>query len=154
MKRRGFLTIIGGAVTAPFLPAVAAAPAGGAFQVAVAHAQKYPVISVSGLSKRGNLSVAQAEQMIQRLAREGMVKLVGPSRNGSVRAASKIMINDPWGLARTSQPRPQVQTNKPRQSANAAQGRSTAGDIPPWLAHLHDLCRTQGMALHPRCFAA
>lgn len=160
MQRRGFLRLFGAAVTTPFLPAVgAAAPAAGGAQsalaVAVAHAQKFPVISVGGLCKRCNLSAKQAEAMIRELAARDLVKLVGPARNGTVRAASKIMIGDPWGIARTSQPRPQPQPGNARQGRRPAQQHSaeTAGQVAPWLAHLHDLCRQRGMTLSPRCFA-
>jgi len=74
MKRRSFLGLFGAAVAAPAIPM--AAPAGyssAAYKVAMAHAKRFPVISVAGLSKRGDLSMTQAEALIKELcaARKG-----------------------------------------------------------------------------------
>ena len=153
MKRRGFLGLLGAAVTAPLMPAVgAAAPARSAFAVAVAHAERFPVISAGGLSKHGNMTIAQADALIKRLGREGVVKLVGPSRSGAVRAASRVFKNDHWGLGRTARER-QAATQKAKAEQPPAEPEAAEQQIAPWLAHLHDLCRQQGMTLSPRCFA-
>ena len=163
MKRRSFLGMFGAVVAAPAIPM--AAPAGyssAAYKVAMAHAQKFPVISVAGLSKRGGLSMTQAEALIKELATHGKVKLVGPSASGRVRAASKVYTKDAWGVVRTSEPRDiqRVQRRKEAQQHKAQKTKQQAqkvqqpkAEIAPWLAHLHDLCRAQGMALSPRCFA-
>lgn len=159
MKRRGFLSMLGAVIAAPALPmAATAGQSGTAYAAAIAHAQKFPVISVSGLAKRGGLSVSQAEAMIKELASQDLVKLVGPSRSGSVRAASKILINDPWGLGRTSKPQPkgagkvdpQQQSLTGPETHKAQQMRV---DLDPLMAHLRRLCVDRGMTLSPRCFA-
>lgn len=151
IKRRGFLAMFGAAVSAPALPM--AAPSRDLMQVAVAHARKYPVISVGGLSKRGAMTVPQAEAMIRKLAHEGMVKLVGPSPSGSARAASKIMVGDPWGLARTAQERQTAALRRDHAAQSRRVARATAKSVPPWIAHLRGICRAEGMTLHQRCFA-
>jgi len=159
MKRRSFLGLFGAAVAAPAIPM--AAPAGyssAAYKVAMAHAKRFPVISVAGLSKRGDLSMTQAEALIKELATQGKVKLVGPSVNGKVRAASKVYTKDAWGLVRTSESRNAKRAlrrseYKPRDHAKPVEVEAPQPQVAPWLAHLHDLCRAQGMTLSPRCFA-
>ncbi len=155
MKRRGFLGLLGAAIGAPMMPGVgAAAPARSAFDIAVAHAQRFPVISVAGLSKHGKMTATQADAMIKRLAVEGQVKLVGPSRSGGVRAASRLFRNDHWGLARTAhEHRTAAQEARQKRLKAKRQEQTKTPQIAPWLAHLHDLCRAQGMVLSPRCFA-
>jgi len=151
MRRRSFLGMFGAAIAAPAIPMAAPASySNAAFKVAVAHAKRFPVLSVAGLSKLGGLSQVQAEAMIRELASQGMVKLVGPSRTGTVRAASKILVNDPWGIARTKQPQ---NVAKVREKTSHTKPQTGPRDIAPWLAHLHDLCRVQGMTLSQRCFA-
>ena len=165
MKRRGFLTMLGGVIAAPAIPM--AAPAGyssTAYKIAMAHAKKFPVISVAGMSKRCDLSATQAEALIKELATQGKVKLVGPSVNGKVRAASKIYTKDAWGIARTAEPRDAQrearrskyeagEQAKPVEAETPQLNKAAQVDVAPWLAHLHDLCRAQGMTLSPRCFA-
>ncbi len=151
--------MLGAAMSAPLMPvAGAAAPSRTAFAVAVAHAQRFPVISVAGLAKHGKISPSEADAMIKRLALEGKVKLVGPSRSGGVRAASRILTNDPWGIARTTSDRQaaariEKAKTQDRTASTKAHAKPRAGDVAPWLAHLHDLCRARGMTLSPRCFA-
>jgi len=167
MRRRGFLGLFGAAVATPLMPMGASAGASAtysraAFRAAVAHAQKFPVISVVGLSKRGGLSMPQAEAMIKELASKDMVKLVGPSRSGRVRAASKILKNDPWGIARTSQERHIARSNankkeleqkaKDVRDRKLNQTRKMNVDLDPLLAHLRQLCLRQDMTLSPRCY--
>lgn len=163
MRRRGFLRMLGAAIAAPAMPLTASA--GGysrsAFKVALAHAQRFPVVSVAGLAKRGGLSIDQAEAMIRELARQDMVRLVGPSVSGKPRAASKILVNDPWGIARTSQDRAAARMERQPQQEDADLNASETVEndekphahTPLWIAHLHELCRSQGMPLSPRCFA-
>lgn len=151
IKRRGFLAMLGAAVSAPALPVAAASR--DLMQVAVAHARKYPVISVGGLSKRGAMTVPQAEAMIGKLAQKGMVKLVGPSPSGGARAASKIMVGDPWGLARTAHERQTAALRRDHADQTRRTAKATAPSVPPWIAHLHEICRADGLTLHPRCFA-
>ena len=103
MERRGFLGLLGAAVAAPLVPAQAGSRA--LFDYAVSHAKTFPVISVGGLSKRGGMTIAQAEEMMRELASRGMVRMVTPSRGGAPRAASKILVGDHWGIGRTRQPR-------------------------------------------------
>lgn len=152
MKRRGFLSMLGAVIAAPELPmAATAGQSGTAYAAAVAHAQKFPVISVSGLAKRGGLSMSQAEALIKELASQDLVKLVGPSRTGSVRAASKILINDPWGLGRTSKPKhasAQTDTNDHRRQASGSDDMRV--DLDPLLVHLRQMCVDYGMTLSPR----
>ncbi len=150
--------MLGAALGAPMLPAAgAAAPAAGlsksAFDVAVAHAQKFPVISTAGLSKHGKLTAEQAEAMIKWLASEGKVKLIGPSRSGAARAASRILTNDPWGIARTAQERQAAATQKRAAEAQEPDVQPARAKVAPWLAHVQDICRQRGMTLSPRCFA-
>lgn len=155
MKRRGFLGMLGAVLSVPALPSVALAKApGSAFKAAILHAQKFPVISVAGLANRGGLSTVQAEAMIKELAARDMVKLVGPSKSGSVRAASKILTHDPWGLGRTSQSQKSVTKPESRQAHRSADENTQSLLVEPWLAHLRQLCVDRGMTLHLRCFAA
>ena len=155
MKRRGFLGMLGAVLSAPALPTMALAGApGGAWKAAILHAQKFPVISVAGLANRCGVSLDQADAMIKELAARDMVKLVGPSATGRVRAASKILTNDPWGLGRTSKPQPASAKAKPQQNKTKATQapKSESPYIEPWLAHLRKLCVDRGMTLQPQCF--
>lgn len=151
MKRRSFLSLLGAAITAPAMPVAAASR--DLMQVAVAHARKYPVISVSGLSKRGGMSVQQAEAMIRKLAGEGMVKLVGPAPSGGVRAASRIMVGDPWGIARTAKERQAAAIRNGQRAQAHRAARVVEKRQATWLTHLHDLCRANGYTLSPRAQA-
>lgn len=153
MKRRSFLTMLGAVAAAPFVPATAVPAAGysrASFGLAVAHAQKYPLLSVGGMAKQIGVTPVEARAIITEMSRDGMVKLLGPASRGRVLAASNILTNDPWGFARTSQPRRESAASKEQGHRTERAGRDKPFD--PMLAYLHDLCRSRGMTLHPRCF--
>jgi len=83
------------------------------YELAIAHAKKYPLVSVGGLSKRIGIATPQAEAIIKQMSSEGMLGVLNPTRPGTVKATSKICTKDVWGLRRTSEPRA-VQADKPK----------------------------------------
>lgn len=151
MKRRQFLSMFGAAAAAPLMPALgsAAGYTRTTYELAIAHAKKYPLVSVGGLSKRIGIATPQAEAIIKQMSSEGLLGILNPTRPGTVKATSKICTKDVWGLRRTSEPRA-VQADK----AQAQDRRSSAEpNISAMFAHLHKLSTSCGMTLSPRCFS-
>ena len=157
MKRRGFLQLLGGALTAPVLPS-ASLGAGSAYpasalHAAIYHAQTRVTVSAFGLAHVLGLKSTQAQALMADLSARGVIGPVqGAARGGW--AASNVLVRqagDAVAAQRLAQGR--------RPAAVSAPGRDAAPaiwpqpDIRPLLRHLYDLCRAQGRALHPRCAA-
>ena len=86
LKRRSFLTLMGGSAFAPFLPRLAARRALGAraaagyagynkllFGLATHHAQTAGTISASGLSARLGVTLSRARGLMQRMTLRGVL---------------------------------------------------------------------------------
>jgi hypothetical protein len=155
--RRNFLGMLGAAVAAPLIPMVA--PAAGysraTYELAIGHAKRFPLVSVSGMSKRIGILAPQAEAIISEMSSEGIVGVINPTRPGTVRASSNIFTNDVWGIKKTSKPRPTEVASKAKSRQHKMQAKSATVDanIDLMLAHLRELSVSRGMTLHPRCFA-
>lgn len=156
MRRRSFLGMFGAAVAAPALPM--AMPVAGVSQasygLAAAHAQKYPLVSVMGLTKRIGLSPAQAQAVIQKMSAEGVLGAVNPLRPGGAHAVSNVCTNDAWRGVLVNQPKPIAKADfKTGSSVKPAKPRKGFGevDLIDMFAHLHDMCLSRGMTLSPKC---
>ena len=160
LRRRNFLGLIGAAAAAPLMPmgASAAGYSRAGYAAAIAHAKRYPLVTVSGMAKRTGLPVKEVEAIVGRMSSEGMLGMLNPTRPGTIRASSKIFTKDVYGLVRTSQPRPaarttQAEPQKTQPKPQAAQAQPVTDHADALMAHLHQLCRSYGMALAPRCAA-
>lgn len=158
MKRRNFLSLIGAATVAPALPTVALGPSPEMMSAATVHAQTYPYVSVMGLSRRVGVSVPEAENLMHAMSRKG---IIGPMRiNGArpVYAGSQVFVpphSTAMEAARMQRTKhnaaKKIRADKTR--AAKAQSAKTRVDISDLMAHLHALCVSRGMTLHPRCLA-
>ncbi len=149
MQRRSFLRLIGSAIAAPMIPAVGSASGYSrtSYELAIAHAKRFPLVSVTGMSKHIGISTAQADAIVRQMSSEGLLGVLNPTRPGTVRASSRIFTNDIWGLKRTSQKRPdQARKTQERNAQKQAQPKVSA-----LFAHLHDICTQNGLILSPRC---
>ena len=161
MKRRNFLSLIGAATVAPALPAAAFRPTPALMAAATTHAQTYPYVSVMGVSRRIGVSVTEAENLMTALSREGVIgnlRLNGGAR--PVYASSKIYVpthGSAMEAARLQKAKhsaaKKVREAKARAAQAQAKAKTMSVDLGDMLAHLRDLCVSQGMVLHPRCFA-
>ena len=154
MKRRNFLGLIGAAAAAPLMPV--AAPAAGysraSYLAAIAHANKFPMVSIGGMIKNLGVTADQAEAILNTMNSEGLVNILAkPSQRNGIHAASKILKGDHWGLIRTGSARPVTANANTQTKPKSVQLDTSHTD--PMMAHLYDLCRTQGVALSERCFA-
>ena len=156
MRRRSFLGLFGAALAAPALPM--AAPAAGysqaSYGLAVAHAQKYPLVSVMGLTKRIGLSPTQAQAVIQKMSAEGVLGAINPLRPGTAHAVSNVCTNDAWRAVCANKAHPIAKADfKTGPSVKTAKPCKGFGDVDltDMFAHLHDMCLSKGMALSPRC---
>lgn len=157
MKRRRFLTLLGAATTAPVLPlpatsAAATAPySPAAMHAAILHAQSSGHVSVQGLAGILRVPGRTAEKVLSDMIDRG---ILGPMQGS----------NPPlgWAKSRIYKPRfamrvPTQRTNRPDLSetdhspAKNAEPDTQRPD--PLMAHLHSLCRSVGLTLHPRCAA-
>jgi len=156
MKRRSFLGMVGAAIAVPAMPfAAPSAPAvvysRSTYGLAVLHARTRPHVSARGLAHCLKLPKSQASAMMAEMVESNLITPIKGAVDGSMRATSNILINDPWGLARTSAPRPKTVDQADRD--HKADTARTEARIDLMLVHLRDLCVRNGMALHPRCFA-
>jgi len=83
--------LFGAAVAAPALPLASPAISAKAAGLAAAHAQKYPFVSVIGLSNSIGVSTAQAESLLLSLSRKGLVGQVQTCASGAIHAGSPAM---------------------------------------------------------------
>lgn len=158
MKRRRFLGMLTAAAAMPALPvgAASAAPAAvsysrASYGLAVLHARTRPHVSARGLAHCLKLPKSQTSAMMAEMTRNNLITPIQGAASGHMRATSNILISDPWGLKKTATAR-QIASDKARQDAKPDPA-AAKGNIDLMLAHLHDLCRRQGMTLSPRCFA-
>lgn len=152
MKRRLFLSLLGGAAIAPGLPAISApssvAYSRTVFGQAVFHARTRAHVSAKGIAFRLKVPVAQAEAMIGEMASKGMVTPV-VGKPGAVRAVSNILKPGVW---RAPKEHGSTQSNVADKDLRHTD-RHSAPDLPPFVQHLRKMCQAEGMILHPRCFA-
>ena len=149
MKRRGFLTLLGAAVAAPAIPFA------GPSQIkilATAHAKKYPIVTVIGMSKRMGISMEQAETLMNGLVREGSLGPMKVGTGGHLRATSKVFVRSPVSFYSAQPERMAHQAKKHRKALERHRVAEPKG--PAWLRHLHRLCVKQGHTLQPRALAA
>ena len=153
MKRRGFLTLLGAAVAAPALP-LAAPSLPSKFKVlAAAHAKKYPVVTVMGISKRMGVTPEQAEALMNGLVRDGALGPIKSGTGGHLRASSRVFQRSPASFYSAQPERMARQAEKQRRLVEE-QPVTEAAKGPTWLRHLHQLCVKQGYTLQPRALAA
>ncbi|MCO4848258.1 MAG: hypothetical protein KC448_09840 [Yoonia sp.] len=156
LRRRNFLGLFGAAIAAPMIPV--AAPAAGfsrtTYELAIAHAQKYPQVSVRGLVARLGMSNTQANAVITQMSSDGVLGVLNPTRPGTVHAASKVYTNPVWSRASAKLADPKVRANpKPDYTSQSAQAKTRYADVDlsDMLAHLRGLCVSKGMTLSPLC---
>lgn len=156
IKRRGFLGMLGGAFAAPLLPsaslgaATKAAYPASALHAAIYHAQSRVNFSVFALAKQLRLDMGQAEQLMADMSKRGIVGPLQGSTQAGRWARSKV-----W-----THPMVNAETARKASKANREPAKTTAEprtykepDLRHMMAHLQNICRSQGMALHPRCAA-
>lgn len=156
LRRRNFLGLFGAVIAAPLIPV--AAPAAGfsqsAYGLAIAHAQKYPLVSVRGLVARLGTSKTQANAVIRQMSAEGLLGALNPTRPGTVHAASKIYTNPVWSGASAKLAKSRMKA-KPKSgsssSSTQAKARYADVDLSDMLAHLRGLCVSNRMTLSPLC---
>jgi hypothetical protein len=70
-----------------------AAPSAGfsraSYGLAMAHARKYPLVSVRGLVNRLGLSAPEAKAIITRMSSDGVLGGIAPTRPGTICACAK-----------------------------------------------------------------
>lgn len=154
MKRRGFLGMLGAAIAVPVLPVTgAAAPAAApvsraAYRLALTHAKTRPHVTARGLAYVLKVSREQATSILSEMAGSGVVTPISPSVDGSMRTTSNILINDPWGLERTSRARRTAVEQRQDEARRPTDDQPVSDAM---MAHLYRLCRDYGMTLSPRC---
>lgn len=151
MKRRGFLTLLGAALTAPALPG--ATPALGARLKALgaAHARKFPMVSVMGITRRLDLSPEEAQELFSYLVRKGLIGSPNVPGTGLANAASRVFRPTPARMSVATKA-----AQEARRKPAAAEPHAPAMPKTPtrtWLHHLHDICIREGLTLCPRAQA-
>ncbi|MEL6960270.1 MAG: hypothetical protein AAGL89_15095 [Pseudomonadota bacterium] len=161
MKRRGFLQLLSGALTAPFMPhaslatATKAAPSAAALHGAVYFAKSRVNFSVFTLAQGLGVPMEQAERLMVHMSKRGMI---GPLQSGNAisgRWATSHLWRKPATSAAAAKAIAKAQRADAEDQAPShdKQGAEPWADMRPVLRHLHSLCRTRGMDLHPRCAA-
>lgn len=155
MRRRNFLGLLGAALAAPMMPAASSA-AGAArttYGAAIAHAQKYPMVSIAGMSKRVGVSTQQAEALLRRMSSEGLIGKLKITAPGRIHAPSKIFTNETYQMIQTAKlQKEHAARMKAHRDMVQAQPEARAGtDLTQMITHLRKICTAQGMTLAPRC---
>ena len=155
MKRRGFLSMLGGAFAAPLLPSVSFAAAtkaaypASALHAAIYHAQQRVNFSVFLLAKQLRLDLGQAEALMADMSKRGILGPMQGSTQAGRWARSKVWTHP---MANAAAARDAAHSNRAADQTSAKEPRRyTEPDLSQFMAHLYDICRTQGMTLHPRC---
>lgn len=151
MKRRGFLSLLGAAVTAPALPMAAPRFTASMHALAVRHVGQYPIITVLGISNRTGIPMDQAEELLVQLSREGLVGPVAPGPAGPMRAVSTTYKPSAASLHASNYDRVRMEKQIKRARLNRKRLRVNTKD---WLQHLHGICRENDIALQPRALEA
>ena len=155
MKRRGFLSMLGGAFAAPLLPSVSFAAAtkaaypASALHAAIYHAQQRVNFSVFLLAKQLRLDLGQAEALMADMSKRGILGPMQGSTQAGRWARSKVWTHP---MANAAAARDAAHSKRAADQTSAKDPcRYTEPDLSQFMAHLYDICRTQGMTLHPRC---
>lgn len=153
MKRRWFLRMMGATAAAPLMPAL---PAGAASvltprvkAMGLAHAHRYPMVSVLGMTKRLGISHNEATELLAHLTREGLVGAPGLKGTGITSAASRVFRPVPHQIAAVRNSMKRVKFSaEPKMSEKAK-----TSDPAHWLAHLRVIAAQNGFVLQPRALA-
>ena len=155
MKRRGFLSMLGGAFAAPLLPSVSFAAAtkaaypASALHAAIYHAQQRVNFPVFSLAKQLRLDLGQAEALMADMSKRGILGPMQGSTQAGRWARSKVWTHP---MANAAAARDAAHSKRAADQTLAKEPRRyTEPDLSQFMAHLYDICRTQGMTLHPRC---
>ena len=150
MRRRGFLGMLGAAVASPAIPMVA--PSAGfsraSYGLAMAHARKYPLVSVRGLVNRLGLSAPEAKAIITSMSSDGVLGGIAPTRPGTIFASSKVYTGNMVKTASTAAKAKQVTATQPKpvvKDIRIPQIKPTKRlaydvNLSVMMAHLRDLC--------------
>lgn len=162
IKRRGFLAMLGGAFAAPLMPNVTVAsvtkvgyPAS-ALHAAIYHAKSRVNFSVFSLSRQLGLELGQAEQIMSDMSARGILGPLQGSTQSGRWALSKVWerpIVDAAAAQKVARTKRNSAGREVTQSAPQTAPTYAEPDLSRFLAHLHDICRSHGMPLHPRCTA-
>ncbi len=159
IRRRGFLGMLGAAIAAPMVPVAAPSSVGfsrASYGLAMAHAQKYPLVSVRGLVNRLGLSAPEAKAIITRMSSEGVLGTIAPTRPGTVFAASKVYSGQTVTTAATAATRAKRPVMKRSKSVTKdiripqtkpVKRLGYDVDLSAMMAHLRDLCTARDMAV-------
>lgn len=142
MKRRSFINLLGAALSAPAMPALAVTPAN-LTSLAAAHARKYPFVSAVGLSRGLEVPLKQAQALLLDLSNTGVVGPVSSCGTGPIHASSKVFRPiAPVSAAQASRAAKQV-----RDKTAAPEISETHKVAKDWVAHLQNLCADSGLTL-------
>ena len=152
MQRRKFLQFLGAATTAPFLPApalAAAAPtatySAASVHAGIYYAQTHASFSVWGLSRAVDIPMEQAQALMMDLSKRGVISPLQGSTFGGRWASSKIMDSEVAAAGNAAR------RTKSKFDKTDTRRVFAEPDLSKMMAHLQQLCRLQGMTLHPRC---
>ncbi len=144
MKRRGFLSLLGAATTAPLLPTLPASASAGysrtLFSRAVAVTRMKPHVSARGIAALLRIPASQAERMLTEMTARGIVVPVPGGAGVHVRASNAIVRAAGMRAAAQQSQRPKAPSNTPDTLQPS-----------PLMTYLHTLCTNYGLTLSPRC---
>ena len=153
MKRRHFLSLVGAAAAAPALPAMSANALPAKLKaMGLAHARKYPMVSVMGISRRMKIPQEQAQQMLTYLFDKGAIGKAGVQGTGITSAASRVFRPVPHQVAvsQMKQFKPKAPVvEDPVANDQVAQVKASTD----WITHLRVICVQNGFDLSPRALA-
>ncbi len=156
--RRGFLQMLGGAFVAPLMPsasfgaATKAAYPASALHAAIYHAKSRVNFSVFSLSRTLGIDLGQAEQVMSDMSARGILGPLQGSTQSGRWALSKVW-ERPIVDAAAAQKLSRTKRNSAGRQVQAETPTYAEPDLRRLMAHLQDICRSKGMALHPRCAA-
>jgi len=153
MKRRMFLSMVGATAAAPALAAMPQAALPAKLKAAgLAHAQKYPMVSVLGLHRRMGIPKDQAQQVLTYLIDKGIIGKPGPIfGTGLTSATSKVFEPVPHRVEFARKALKKLSTRKADKIDWHKDQNSVSSD---WLTHLRVLAASNGFSLSPRALGA